>query len=77
MFTDLQAYQANVDALIDALKSLPRAEGIDEIRNTSEPEARVRQQRLREGIPAPGRHGAQSAAGGCRDIGVDDAGVAG
>ena len=53
MFTDLQAYRANVDALIDALKGLPKAEGIDEILVPGEPEARVRQQRLREGIPLP------------------------
>jgi ureidoglycolate dehydrogenase (NAD+) len=53
MFTDLQAYRANVDALIDAIKALPKADGIDEILVPGEPEARVRAQRLQEGIPLP------------------------
>ena len=53
MFTDLPAYRANIDALVDAIKGLPKADGIDEILVPGEPEARVRQQRLREGIPLP------------------------
>jgi ureidoglycolate dehydrogenase (NAD+) len=53
MFTDLQAYRDNIDALVDAIKRLPKAEGIDEILVPGEPEARVRQQRLQEGIPLP------------------------
>jgi ureidoglycolate dehydrogenase (NAD+) len=52
-FTDLDAYKANIDALIDAIKGLPKAEGIDEILVPGEPEMRVREARAREGIPLP------------------------
>jgi ureidoglycolate dehydrogenase (NAD+) len=52
-FTELDKYKADVDALIDAIKSLPKAAGIDEILVPGEPEARVRERRLREGIPLP------------------------
>jgi ureidoglycolate dehydrogenase (NAD+) len=53
MFTDLAAYRANIDALIDAIKSLPKAEGFEEILVPGEPETRLRRQRLEEGIPLP------------------------
>ncbi len=52
-FTDLEGYKADIDALIDAIKGLPKAEGIDEILVPGEPEIRVRKERLRGGIPLP------------------------
>lgn len=52
-FTDLETYKADVDALIEAVKGLPKAEGVDEILVPGEPEARTREARLREGIPLP------------------------
>ncbi|MBN1248190.1 MAG: Ldh family oxidoreductase [Anaerolineae bacterium] len=52
-FTDLDGYKAHIDDLIDAIKGLPKAEGIEEILVPGEPEARVREERLRDGIPLP------------------------
>jgi ureidoglycolate dehydrogenase (NAD+) len=52
-FTDVEAYKENIDGLIDAIKALPKAPGVDEIFVPGEPEERVREQRLREGIPLP------------------------
>jgi len=53
-FSDLGRYREDVDRLIDALKTLPRAEGTEEVLAPGEPEDRVREARLRQGIPLPG-----------------------
>jgi LDH2 family malate/lactate/ureidoglycolate dehydrogenase len=52
-FTDLAAYRAEVDRLIDGLKALPRAEGVTEILVPGEPEDRSMEERSRRGIPLP------------------------
>jgi ureidoglycolate dehydrogenase (NAD+) len=52
-FTDPESYKANVDQVIDGIKDLPRAEGTDEVFVPGEPENRVYQKRVREGIPLP------------------------
>ena len=53
MFTDVEGYKEHVDNLIDAIKALPRAEGVDEIFVPGEPEVRVYHDRVRNGIPLP------------------------
>jgi LDH2 family malate/lactate/ureidoglycolate dehydrogenase len=53
MFTDLEAYKANVDAVIDGIKALPRAEGCTEILVPGELEDQVHEERLKNGIPLP------------------------
>ena len=50
-FTDVQRYKEHIDHLIDGIKSLPKAEGVDEIMVPGEPEQRTAQRRAREGIP--------------------------
>jgi ureidoglycolate dehydrogenase (NAD+) len=52
-FTDLAAYRAEVDRLIDALRALPRADGITEILVPGEPEDRTTEERERRGVPLP------------------------
>jgi LDH2 family malate/lactate/ureidoglycolate dehydrogenase len=52
-FTDLEAYKAHVDTLIDGLKGLPPAEGVKEVLVPGEPEDKVHAERLRGGIPLP------------------------
>jgi len=52
-FTDIVDYQNNVDDLVDGLKRLPRADGIDEILVPGEPESQVLEERSRDGIPLP------------------------
>lgn len=52
-FSDLGAYRANVDALIDAEKALPGAEGHSEVFVPGEPEDRTHEERARNGIPLP------------------------
>ncbi len=52
-FTDLEAYKAHVDTLIDGLKGLPPAEGVKEVLVPGEPEDKVHAERLRDGIPLP------------------------
>ncbi len=52
-FTDVEAYRDQVDALIAGLKSLPRAEGVQEILVPGEPEDAVYDERVRHGIPLP------------------------
>jgi LDH2 family malate/lactate/ureidoglycolate dehydrogenase len=52
-FTDLEAYRAHVDTLIDGLKALPRAAGVEEILVPGEPEDRTAALRARDGIPLP------------------------
>jgi LDH2 family malate/lactate/ureidoglycolate dehydrogenase len=53
-FTDLAAYRAEVDRLIDGLRALPRAEGVAEVLVPGEPEDRSAEERRRRGIPLPG-----------------------
>ena len=53
LFGDVGTYKQNVDALVDELKDLPRADGCDEILMPGEPEERVLEDRLRDGIPLP------------------------
>jgi LDH2 family malate/lactate/ureidoglycolate dehydrogenase len=53
-FTDVDAYKATVDEMIDGLKALPPAEGFDEVLVPDEPENRTRAERERNGIPLPG-----------------------
>jgi LDH2 family malate/lactate/ureidoglycolate dehydrogenase len=52
-FTDLAQYRAEVDRLIDGLKALPRAEGVQEMLVPGEPEDRSAEERGRHGIPLP------------------------
>lgn len=52
-FTDVTAYRAEVDRLIDGLKALPPAEGVREVMAPGEPEDRAADERGRLGIPLP------------------------
>ena len=52
-FTGVDEYKREVDALIEGVKALPRAEGVDEIMVPGEPEERVHRERLTNGIPLP------------------------
>ena len=53
-FTDVHGYKKNVDDLIDGIKGLPKADGVDEIFVPGEPEGRVYLDRSENGIPLPG-----------------------
>ena len=52
-FTDLNSYKEHIDNLIDGIKALPRAEGVNEILVPGEPEEKVKAERLKSGIPVP------------------------
>ena len=52
-FTDAGDYKAQVDRLVEALKSLPKAEGVDEILAPGERGDRVLSDRSLSGIPLP------------------------
>lgn len=52
-FTDVERYKAHVDAVIEGLKALPKSKGVDEILVPGEPEDKVYDDRLRNGIPLP------------------------
>ncbi len=52
-FTDLEGYQRDIDRLVEQIKALPRAEGVDEILVPGELEDRVSDERMRGGIPLP------------------------
>jgi LDH2 family malate/lactate/ureidoglycolate dehydrogenase len=52
-FTDLEQYKENVDRLVTALKGLPKIEGVSEIFVPGEPEERVYEDRIKNGIPLP------------------------
>lgn len=52
-FTDVEDYKAHVDTLIERLKALPPAEGVEEVLVPGEPEDKVHEERLRRGIPLP------------------------
>lgn len=52
-FIDLEAYKAEADYLVAALKDLPKADGVDEIYMPGERGDAVFERRLRDGIPVP------------------------
>jgi len=52
-FIDLDAYKAEVEYLVAAIKDLPRADGFDEILMPGERGDAIFEQRLRDGIPVP------------------------
>lgn len=52
-FTDVESYKEHIDNLIDGLKDLPKAEGFSEIFVPGEPEDRICEERMRDGIPLP------------------------
>ena len=53
LFTDIDDFRSNVDDLVDGVKGLPAADGVDEILVPGEPEDRMRAERERAGIPLP------------------------
>lgn len=53
VFTDVESYKSHVDNLIDCIKALPKAEGVDEIFVPGEPEDRCYDERAQNGIPLP------------------------
>jgi len=52
-FTDVEGFRGHVEGLVDELKKLPRAEGVDEILVPGELEDRLEESRRRDGIPLP------------------------
>ena len=52
-FTDVEEYKADIDALIAAQKTLPKADGFEDILVPGEPEYRTQAERSRNGIPLP------------------------
>ena len=52
-FTDVDRYKEHIDNMIDGLKSLPKAEGFDEIFVPGEPEWRTYEERTKNGVPLP------------------------
>jgi LDH2 family malate/lactate/ureidoglycolate dehydrogenase len=52
-FTDLEAYQSNVDETIDRIKAIEKADGFDEILVPGEPEDQTHETRAQHGIPLP------------------------
>ena len=52
-FTDLDAYRSNADDLVELVKDLPTANGVDEVLVPGEPEDRTHDVRARDGIPLP------------------------
>ena len=52
-FEDVDGYRTHIDELVEGLKRLPRADGVDEIMMPGEPEARVQAERDQRGIPLP------------------------
>jgi LDH2 family malate/lactate/ureidoglycolate dehydrogenase len=52
-FTDLEIFTRQVDELIEAIKNLPKAEGVDEIYIPGEIEENIAIERMRDGIPLP------------------------
>ncbi|HEY7141239.1 MAG TPA: Ldh family oxidoreductase [Methylomirabilota bacterium] len=52
-FTDLAAYRAQVDRLVDGIRALPAADGVAEVLVPGEPEDRMTEERQRRGIPLP------------------------
>ncbi len=52
-FTDVDEYRTQLDDLVDEIKKLPRADGVDEIFTPGEPEQRMFEDRSANGIPLP------------------------
>ena len=52
-FVDVELYGRNVDRLVAGIKSLPKADGIDEILVPGEHGDRILKERERDGIPMP------------------------
>jgi ureidoglycolate dehydrogenase (NAD+) len=52
-FTDVDKYKGHIDSLIKGIKSLPKADGFEEIFVPGEPEERTCALRMKEGIPLP------------------------
>ena len=52
-FTDVETYRNEVDELVDAIKGLPKADGFEEILVPGEPEGRIYDERVQQGIPLP------------------------
>ena len=52
-FTDITKYRLNIDDLVKNLKTLPKAEGVEESFVPGEPESRVYKDRSKNGIPVP------------------------
>ncbi len=52
-FTDLESFKRHIDALVDGIKALPKAEGFTEILVPGEPEAKTAEERSKHGIPLP------------------------
>jgi len=53
MFTDVESYKNHIDTLIDCLKALPKAEGVDEIFVPGELENNCYDERAQHGVPLP------------------------
>ena len=53
VFGDIDEYRRNTAALVDAVKALPRAQGVDELTVPGERGDRVFAERARTGIPIP------------------------
>lgn len=52
-FTDVDEYRAQLDDMVDEIKKLPRADGVDEIFTPGEPEQRTLEDRSQNGVPLP------------------------
>jgi len=52
-FTELEDYRRDVDELVDRIKALPKADGVDDIFVPGEPEDRTYEDRVARGIPLP------------------------
>ena len=53
VFTDIDDYRGQVDVLIDGIRTLPRADGIEQVMVPGEPEDLCAAARRRDGIPLP------------------------
>lgn len=52
-FTNVEEYKENIDKLVSTEKGLPRQEGVEELFVPGEPEERVYEDRVKNGIPLP------------------------
>jgi LDH2 family malate/lactate/ureidoglycolate dehydrogenase len=69
-FVPLNGFEARVDALVNAIRNSPRAEGFEQILIPGEPEIRERERRLKNGIPISDRAW-QSLMDTCKEYGLD------
>jgi LDH2 family malate/lactate/ureidoglycolate dehydrogenase len=53
LFTEVESFKTQVDAQIEALKALPKAEGVTEILMPGEPEHNILAERSQTGVPLP------------------------